>query len=94
MGTIFFRQEFLTLVLCKNSGTTICITCTILRKIECNKFVCNKCVLVLVQIDLIQIQVQLVLDQIVLNLIQICYIQIRYIQFCVRIGQFHTKLDT
>jgi hypothetical protein len=36
--------------------TTICITCPILREIECVKFVCKKIVLVLVQIDLIQFE--------------------------------------
>ncbi len=44
------------LVLRTNWCTTICITCPILRKIECIKFVCNKFVLVLVQIDLIQFE--------------------------------------
>ncbi len=39
-----------------NWCTTICITCPILRKIECIEFVCNKFVLVLVQIDLIQFE--------------------------------------
>jgi hypothetical protein len=34
----------------------ICITCPILRKIECIEFVCNEFVLVLVQNDLIQNQ--------------------------------------
>ncbi len=54
-GPIFFRQEFfLELVLRTNWCTTICITCPILRKIECNKFVRNKFVSVLAQNDLIQ----------------------------------------
>jgi hypothetical protein len=47
---------FLVLVLCTNWCTTICITCPILREIECIKFVCNKFVLVLVQIDLKQFE--------------------------------------
>jgi hypothetical protein len=34
--------------------TTICITCPILREIECNKVVFNKFVLGLLQIDIIQ----------------------------------------
>ena len=41
------------LVLRTNWRTTICITCPILRKIECIEFVCSTFVLVLVQIDLI-----------------------------------------
>ncbi len=41
-------------VLRTNWCTTICITCPILHKIECNKFACNKFVLVLLQIDIIQ----------------------------------------
>ncbi len=44
------------LVLCTNGCTTICITCPILREIECNEFVCNNFVLVLVQIDLIKFE--------------------------------------
>jgi hypothetical protein len=44
------------LVSCTNWGTTICITCPILHKIECIKFVCNEFELVLVQIDLIQFE--------------------------------------
>ncbi len=44
------------LVLRTNWCTTICITCPILRKIECIEFVCNKFVLILVQIDLIQFE--------------------------------------
>jgi hypothetical protein len=54
-GDQFFTDlgTFLALVLRTNWCTTICITCPILRKIECNKFVCTKFVLVLVQIDLI-----------------------------------------
>jgi hypothetical protein len=56
-GPVFYRQEcFSALVLRTNWCTTICITCPILRKIECIKFVYNKCVLVLVQIDLIQFE--------------------------------------
>ena len=56
-GPIFFRQEFFSaLVLCTNWCTTICITCPILRKIECIKLECNEFVLVLVQIDLIQFE--------------------------------------
>jgi hypothetical protein len=56
-GPIFYRlRNFFALVLRTNWCTTICITCTILRKIECNKFVCNKFVLVLVQIDLIKFE--------------------------------------
>ncbi len=54
-GPIFFRlKNFL-----RRSfyvQITICITCPILRIIECNKFVCNKFVLVLVQIDLIKFE--------------------------------------
>ncbi len=61
---------FFALVLCTNWCTTICITCPILRKTECIKFVCNEFVLVLVQIDLIQFEL---LDQFVLKLIQIHY---------------------
>ncbi len=41
-------------VLRTNWCTTICITCPILHKIECNKFVCNKFVLVLLQVAIIQ----------------------------------------
>ncbi len=56
-GPIFYRQEFFSaLVFFTNWCTTICITCPILRKIECNKFICNEFVLVLVQIDLIQFE--------------------------------------
>jgi hypothetical protein len=42
-GDQFFSDFgfFLALVLCTNWCTTICITCPILRKIECNEFVCN-----------------------------------------------------
>ncbi len=40
------------LVLCTNWCSTICITCPILREIECIEFICNEFVLVLVQIDL------------------------------------------
>jgi hypothetical protein len=46
----------LALVLHTNWCTTICITCPILRKIECIEFVCNEFVLVLVQIDQIQFE--------------------------------------
>jgi hypothetical protein len=61
MGSFFFS---LVLILCipaylgikANWCTTICITCLILCKIECNEFVCNEFVLVLVQIDLIQFE--------------------------------------
>ena len=42
------------LILRTNWCTTICITCPILCKIECIKFLCNEFVLVLVQTDLIQ----------------------------------------
>ncbi len=53
MGAGFFQAKiFLALVLLTNWCTTICITCPILRKIECNEFVCNKFVLVLLQIDI------------------------------------------
>ncbi len=57
-GDQFFTdfRIFLALALRTNWCTTICITCPILRKIECIKFVCNKFVLVLVQIDLIQFE--------------------------------------
>jgi hypothetical protein len=55
-GDQFFTDNFFSLVLCTNWCTTICITCPILRKIECSKFVCNKFVLVYVQIDLIQFE--------------------------------------
>jgi hypothetical protein len=56
-GPIFYRQEFFSvLVLRTNWCTIICITCPILRVIECIEFVCNKFVLVLVQIDLIQFE--------------------------------------
>ncbi len=44
------------LVLGTNWCTKICITCPILSKIECIKFVCNEFVIVLVQIDLIQFE--------------------------------------
>ncbi len=56
-GPIFFRLKdfFQWFFLRTNRCTTICITCSILRKIECNKFVCNKFVLVLLQIDIMQI---------------------------------------
>ncbi len=37
-----------------NWSTTICITCPILHKMECCKFVCNEFELVLVLIDIIQ----------------------------------------
>ncbi len=47
---------FLALILRTNWCTTICITCPILREIECIKFVCNIFVLVLVQIDLLQFE--------------------------------------
>ncbi len=55
-GPIFFRLQefFFELVLRTNLCTTICITCQILRKIECINFVCNKFVLVLLQNDIIQ----------------------------------------
>jgi hypothetical protein len=46
----------LALVLHINWCTTICITCPILREIECIEFVCKKIVLVLAQIDLIQFE--------------------------------------
>ena len=56
-GPIFYRKDFFSaLVLRTNWCTTICITCPILREIECIQFVCNKFVLVLVQIDLIQFE--------------------------------------
>jgi hypothetical protein len=55
-GPFFSDRNFWGLVSCTNWCTTICITCPILRKIECNEFVCNKFVLVLVQIDLIQFE--------------------------------------
>ncbi len=56
-GDQFFTdRDFLALVQCTNWCTTICITCPILREIECNKFVCVKFVLVLVKIDLIQFE--------------------------------------
>jgi hypothetical protein len=57
-GDLFFQTQefFLALVLCTNWCTIICITCPILRKIECNEFVCNEFVLVLVQFDLIQFE--------------------------------------
>jgi hypothetical protein len=56
-GPILYRQDFFSaLVLRTNWCTTICITCPILRKIECIEFVCNKFVLVLVQINLIQFE--------------------------------------
>ncbi len=47
-GDHFFSDhDFLSVVLlCTNQCTTICITCPILREIECNEFVCNKFVLV------------------------------------------------
>ncbi len=32
----------------------MCVTCPILRKIECNEFVCNESVLALLQIDIVQ----------------------------------------
>jgi hypothetical protein len=47
---------FLVLILRTNRCTTMCITCPILRGIECNEFVCNKFVLLLVQIDLIHFE--------------------------------------
>ncbi len=47
-------EFFSSLILRTNWCTTICITCPILCKIDCIKFVCIKFVLVLVQIDLIQ----------------------------------------
>ncbi len=54
-GPIFFGLKiFLAVVLHTNWCTTICITCPILCKIECNEFVCNKFVLGLLQIDIIQ----------------------------------------
>jgi hypothetical protein len=43
-------------VLRTNWCTTVCITCPVLREIECIEFVCNEFVLVLVQIDLIQFE--------------------------------------
>jgi hypothetical protein len=46
----------LALVLRLHWCTTICITCPILRKIECINFSCNEFVLVLVQIYLIQFE--------------------------------------
>jgi hypothetical protein len=56
-GDQFLTDEFFSaLVLRTNWCTTICITCPILRKIECIEFVCNKFELVLVQIDLIQFE--------------------------------------
>ncbi len=57
-GDRFFSdlKKFSALILCTNWCTTICITCPILRKIECIKFVCNVFLLVLVQIDLIQFE--------------------------------------
>jgi hypothetical protein len=55
-GLIFYRRFFSALVLCTNWCTTICITCPILPKIECNEFEYNKFLLVLVQIDLIQFE--------------------------------------
>ncbi len=56
-GSIFSDLGFFfALVLCSNWCTTICITCPILRKIECIKFVCNDFLLVLIQIDLIQFE--------------------------------------
>jgi hypothetical protein len=45
---------FLAVILCTNWSTTICITCPILREIECNEFVCNVFVLDLLQIDKVQ----------------------------------------
>ena len=84
---------FLVLVLRTNWCTTICITCPILRKIECIEFVCNEFVLVLVQIDLIQFECSNVLHQYVLKLIQIRYIQIWCIQFHVKIGRCPVKLN-
>ncbi len=94
-GDQFFSDLgiFLALVLRTNWCTTICITCPILRKIECIEFVCNEFVLVLVQIDLIQFENSNCIRSIWTKLIHICYIQIRYIQFCVKIGRFRTKLD-
>ncbi len=67
---------------------------SILREIECNKFVCNKFVLVLVQIDLIQFENSNCIRSICTKTNTNCYIQIRYIQFRVKIGQFCMKLDT
>ncbi len=56
-GPIFSDLRFF-LALHKRTNwcTTICITCPILREIECDEFVCNEFVLVLVQIDLIQFE--------------------------------------
>ncbi len=47
-GDHFFtdRNFFSALVLRTNWCTTMCITCPILREIECNKFVCKEFVLV------------------------------------------------
>ncbi len=88
-GPIFSDFKFFSAVILRtNWCTTICITCPILRKIDCNKFAYNESVLVLLQIDIIQfVLIQLVLYQFVIKLMQICYIQICYIQF-------HVKLDT
>jgi hypothetical protein len=84
-GPIFsdLRIFFSVLVLRTNWCTTICITCSILRKtvlffgeIECIEFVCNKFVLVLVQIDLIQFKNLNCIRSICTKTIQICYVQI------------------
>jgi hypothetical protein len=68
-------------VLCTNWCATICITCPILRKIECIKFVYYEFLLVLLQIDNIQFVLQIVSYQFVIKLIHIRYIQIGHIQF-------------
>jgi hypothetical protein len=56
-GQIFSDLGFFSaLVLRTNWCTTICITCPILREIECSKFVWNEFVIVLVEINLMQFE--------------------------------------
>jgi hypothetical protein len=94
-GDHFFQTGiFLTLVLCTNWCTTICITCPILPEIECNEFVCNDFVLVLLQIDLIQFEnsncIQSICTKFDTNLLHTIFLH----SISPKYGQFRLKSDT